>query len=309
MSTQGTLPPCPSVSSLRFETETLDTSYLAGESAAMHRVRSQLERIAPHVRTALITGETGTGKEQVARMLHARGPGADGPFIIWEAEPLTKMLIETDKGSAILLEAHGGTLFLAKMGTVPLTQQPALLRMLQLQEQRTHRCDVRIVTSSDRDLRTLTMTGQFREDLYRRIGTVEIGLAPLRRRQEDIAEVAETLLRRAGGRGISAEAVVRLEQHTWPRNVRELREVLDRALELAGNAVVDARHLRLPERHEDAEPNLEPLQDVVRRHVLEVLTRCSGNKLRASEVLGISRSTLYRMLDACAAGSAPGCPR
>lgn len=274
----------------------------------MQRMRSQLDRIAPYVRTALITGEAGTGKEQVARMLHARGPGADGPFVVWQAARFAEELTGIERSAALLLEAHGGTLFLAKIDGIPRSQQSVLLQLLQQQKLRAQRHDLRIVASSERDLRTLMTAGQFREDLYRRIAAVEIGLIPLRRRPEDIAEVAMILLRRAGGLGISAEAMARLEQHSWPGNIRELRDLMERAVGLSGEAMIEVPHLLLPEQREGSEPDLQRLQDVLRRHVLEVLTRCSGNKLRASEVLGISRSTLYRMLDACAAGGDPGYP-
>jgi DNA-binding NtrC family response regulator len=290
--------------------ETNDSCFLSGDSPAMCRVRSQLERIAPYVRTALITGEKGTGKEHVARALHARGPGAAGPFVMRDATQFAKEIIGPGQSDARCMEAQGGTLFLTRIGRVPLAQQAALLWMLQQQGMRTGResrgvrGDLRIVVSSDRDLRPLVTMGQIRSDLHRRFAAVEIALTPLRKRPEDIVGVAGTMLRRVGGRGISAEALARLEHHRWPGNVRELQEVVERAVSLAGNAVLEARHLFLPEHFE--EPHLDRLQDVVRRHVLEVLTRCSGNKLRASEMLGISRSMLYRMLDVCVNGDDPG---
>jgi transcriptional regulator of acetoin/glycerol metabolism len=105
---------------------------------------------------------------------------------------------------------------------------------------------------------------------------------------------------------LTPEAITRLQLYPWPHNVRELREVLQKAADLTCGAPFDTHHLPLPEPEQPTEPTLERLQDVVQRHVLDVLTRCSGNKLRASEILGISRSTLYRMLDACAAGVNPG---
>lgn len=296
----------PSLHSLEMETN--DSCYLSGDSLAMCRVRSQLERIAPYVRTALITGEKGTGNQRVARALHARGPG--GPFLMRDAAQFAEEVTRPDRGEMPCMEAQGGTLFLTRISAVPLAQQAALLWMLQQQgmragrESRGIRGDLRIVVSSDRDLRPLVTMGQFRSDLHRRIAAVEITLTPLRKRPEDIVGVAGTMLRRVGGRGISAEALGRLERHGWPGNIRELQEVVERAVSLAGSAMVEGRHLFLPEYFE--EPQLERLQDVVRRHVLEVLTRCSGNKLRASEMLGISRSTLYRMLDACVNGDDPG---
>ncbi len=287
-------------------TELPESFYLAGQGVAMQRVRSQLHRIAPYFRIALITGEAGTGKETVARVLHARSAGADGPFVVWRAAKFVEKLVQRDQGADLLQEAHGGTLFLDEIRSVPFGQQPLLLRLLQQQEQRSQRCDLRIVAASNHELRPLMATGQFREDLHRRIAAVEIGLTPLRKRPEDFAALTAALLQHTGASEISAEAVARLERHGWPGNVREMREVLERATALAQGMTVEARHLPLSEHVEEAGRSLERLQDVVQRHVLDVLTQCSGNKLRASEVLGISRSTLYRMLDACTDGSDAG---
>ncbi|WP_263381326.1 sigma-54-dependent transcriptional regulator [Granulicella arctica] len=279
--------------------EAIDSFYLAGNGVAMQRVRSQVQRIAPYFRMALITGEAGTGKETVARVLHAGSAGAGGPFVAWRAAKFVECLLGRDEGVALLQEAHGGTLFLEEIRGVPFAHQSVLLRMLQQQESRAQRYDIRIVAASQDELRPLMATGQFREDLYKRITAVEIGMTPLRRRVDDIATLATMMLRRTGVSAITGEALVRLGQHTWPGNVRELREVLELAAATAGGPVVEIGHLALPEeRADEPEQTLERLEDVVQRHVLEVLTRCAGNKLKASEVLGISRSTLYRMLDA-----------
>jgi len=285
--------------------------YLTGDSEAMRRLRSQLQRIAPYFRMALITGEAGTGKESVARALHARSTGADGPFLVCRAEAFAECLTTASRSAALLQATHRGTLFLEDLGDISPTQQGRLLHHLQQQVAlRSQRSDLRIIGASNRELRTLAATGQFREELYRRIAAVEIVLTPLRNRPEDIHTLVEYLLQRTPGAStMSPEARARLEHYHWPGNIRELRDTLQQATVLAEGGPLEEEHLPsltscdgTPERS----PRLERLQDVVQRHVLEVLTRCSGNKLRASEALGISRSTLYRMLDACAAGSGPG---
>jgi DNA-binding NtrC family response regulator len=289
----------------------MHSCYLSGDGIAMRRLRSQLQRIAPYFRVALITGEAGTGKESSARELHARSTGAGGPFLVCRAEAFAECLATPSRSAALLQATHRGTLFLEDLDEISPIQQCRLLHHLQQQAALgSQRCDLRIIGASGRELRTLAATGQFREELYRRIAAVEIILTPLRNRPEDIAELAEYLLQRTPGAGaMSSEAKVLLERYSWPGNIRELRDTLQQAMMLAEGGPLETWHLPslAPlEKTPEHSPRLERLQDVVQRHVLEVLTRCSGNKLRASEALGISRSTLYRMLDACATGGDPG---
>ncbi len=305
MSTRGPLSPCTAVSCLRgAEAETIDASYLVGEGAAMRRVRSQLQRIAPYFRVALITGEAGTGKETIARALHRRSPRATGPFMVWRNTNFAESLREENLTPEVLRDLRRGTLYIDCIGSMALRLQGRLLELMEQESLRSQRSELRIVASNDRELRTLATTGRLREELYRRVAAVEIGLAPLRHRVEDIPLVAETLLRHMpGSAGITPEAMTVLTRHDWPLNIREMRKVLQTAVGLAEGAMIAPEHLPLPATEpEPASPSvgqsLERLQDVVQRHVMEVLTRCAGNKLRASEVLGISRSTLYRMLDA-----------
>ncbi len=196
-----------------------------------------------------------------------------------------------------------------------LTLQGRLLDLMQQQEAfRSQRAELRIIAANERELRTLTTTGQLREDLYRRIAAVEIGLTPLRKRPEDVPLIAETLLRHLPGAAhITIEAIELLCKQHWLGNVREMRKVLQTAVSLAEGVPVEPAHLALLEQESEfgkqpEERSLERLQDVIQRHVLDVLTRCSGNKLKASEVLGISRSTLYRMLDASDMGGSASYP-
>ncbi|NYF79959.1 sigma-54-dependent transcriptional regulator [Granulicella arctica] len=309
MSSTGHRHPHPIAASFRdLEPERFEDCYLAGSSIAIRRVRSQLQRIAPYFRIALITGEPGTGKQTLAHALHQSSPGNNGPFVPWHATELVDRLLPDTPTADILREAHCGTLFLDEIDRVPFSLQSRLVHLLHQPD--VQRCDLRIIASSNRELRTLAATGQFRDELYRRIAAAEITLPPLRTRPEDIPAIATALLQHiTDNPTLTPEALTHLQHHPWPHNIRELRETLQKATTQAGGAPIDLHHLPLPKPQQpENEHSLERLQDVVQRHVLDVLTRCSGNKLRASEVLGISRSTLYRMLDANTAAANPRYP-
>jgi DNA-binding NtrC family response regulator len=306
-------------------------SVLLGESMATRHLRSQIQRIAPYFRIALIRGESGAGKQQVARTLHASSPAVDGPFVVVRASELATDLdgsAPPRAAESLLRKAEGGTLYLKCIGELTFAQQSVLLRfLLNSWERRTmpshlgrrridrrdpHLAEIRnagtrILVASDRDLRTLSSIGQFRQDLYAQIAAVEILVPPLRQRVEDIPALAISLLNRLAeqrgeiSKGFSAEALLHLKQRSWPNNLRELECVVAQAAVLAEGGLIEPLHLcELPESAPSAATNAPPpadrLHDVVQRHVLDVLTRCNGNKLRAAEMLGISRSTLYRML-------------
>jgi DNA-binding NtrC family response regulator len=309
---------------------------LLGESAAVRQLRSQVQRIAPYFRTALIRGESGSGRQAVAQALHARSPGAAGQFVVRDARALAEAVDRGRGGQrcfdgspqATLERARGGTLHLTRVGELSFSQQAALFRFLRGCEERLARPEtgsriaplsdrhqaepgretIRILAATDRDLRTLAAIGQFRQDLYARLSAVEICIPPLRERIEDVGVLAEWLVWRIceetgqGAKIFAEPALQQLQQREWPENLRELERVVARATALAEGRMIEARHLLvLVEAGRNAEAGspvarIERLQDVVERHVLEVLTRCEGNKLRAAELLGISRSTLYRML-------------
>lgn len=278
---------------------------IIGSSAAMRRLRLQVRRIGPHFRTVLVSGEKGTGKELVARALHTMSHAASGPFVVCPAAAFEEALTASQRG----------TLFLDEVGEMSLPEQSRLLTVLkrhemaQTGEGARRTIDMRIVASTTEDLRILVSTGRFRQDLYQRLATVDIALPPLRERTEDLPELARHFLSRIEvpyGRPvheIADAAMARMQRYGWPGNVRELEGVLrDGVMQCAGE-VLESHHL--PEFTEASEPEKTAsvahgsvrLQDVVERHVLSVLKDCGGNKLRAAEVLGISRSTLYRMLD------------
>jgi DNA-binding NtrC family response regulator len=304
-----------------------------GESVAVRRLRSQIRRIAPYFRTALIRGETGSGKEVVARCLHAGSPGADGPFVVARADELAGAFSRDESSRmagirpavSLLESAHGGTLFLKDVGELSFGLQAGLFRFLRACEElrgagagtsrfRPGQGDARtrILAASERDLRALALVGQFRQDLYAHLSAVEIVVPPLRQRVEDIPVMGEWLLRRLAGQTrqspkLLAEATVRqLQKAKWPNNLRDLERVVCQAAALAEGASIEPRHLLALVEPGFAEPGavprakLERLHDVIQQHVVDVLGRCGGNKLRAAEALGISRSTLYRMLGVAA---------
>ena len=302
---------------------------LVGTSAPMRRLRLQINRIGPHFRTVLIRGEAGSETEQVARRLHGLSQGAAGSFVKCHAGALENPSSDTSpdifkQGSLEWLtrRAEGGTLFLDAVDKMPLAAQATLLRTLRRHEfaesggRITQRLDSRVIASASEDLRVLASAGRFGQELYQRLATVEIAIPPLRERREDIPELATSLLDRLAQldgcavSSVSPEAMERLLSHRWPGNMRELHNALQSAMlqreDGTGGTIgmIEARHLpEFAEEHiaasekPDAEQNMR-LQDVVERHVMRVLKECRGNKLRAAERLGISRSTLYRMLDA-----------
>jgi DNA-binding NtrC family response regulator len=303
---------------------------LLGESLAVRRLRSQIRRIAPYFRTALIRGEPGSGKELVARCLHAGSAGAGGPFLPAQAEALAGPFAHDQpvrpaarRSVELLLEsAYGGTLYMRGVGELTSVLQAGLLRFLRACEERrtipanARRTEprtlaMRILAATEHDLRGLAAVGQFRRDLYAHLSAVEILVPPLRERTEDIPMLSQWVLGRlaktAGiGATLLAEATVaQLQRLPWPENLHQFQQVLVQAAELAEGGLIEPRHLlALVETGSEISPTawrtrkLERLHDVIERHVLEVLAHCGGNKLRAAEALGISRSTLYRMLEA-----------
>jgi DNA-binding NtrC family response regulator len=306
---------------------------LLGDSVAVRHLRSQIQRIAPYFRIALIRGECGAGKVVVARAIHARSVGAQGPFVVASAADFADAVANPwPARSAVPLvdAAEGGTLYLKRVGDLSAVQQDSLAQFFrdrwerrssssvdgnrrfdrrQTDSPNPRGCGMRILASSDRDLRTLAAIGQFRQDLYARISSVEIVVPPLRERLDDIPVLATWLLcwlaEQTGqsSKHFSQAALAHLRERMWPRNLRELEEVVARAAALADGCIIEPDHLA--GFGEDASiapapaasPRIERLSEVVQRHVLDVLTRCGGNKLRAAELLGISCSTLYRMLE------------
>jgi two-component system NtrC family response regulator len=309
-------------------------SQLVGSSAAMQTVRRLISTVAPTESTVLILGETGTGKELVARALHDQSNRAEMPFVAINCGALPESLIESElfghrKGAFTGAEEHrvglfevanGGTLFLDEMGELPKAMQAKLLRFLEsgeirrVGENESLVVDVRVVCATLRNLDEMVEAGEFREDLMFRINTFEIHLPPLRSRTGDIRELALHLLRRyrpqlqAGDEPISAEALEMLERHSWPGNVRELANVIEHAAILCGNNRITAEHL--PRRFEARKlrgPHFkvgvaQTLREIELQVIQQVLDKHSGNKPKAADELGISLKTLYNKLNQVASG-------
>ena len=283
---------------------------IIGSSTAMKHLRLQVQRIGPHFRTVLVRGEAGTEKELVARALHGLSPIADCPFVVAKVAMFEEALAECGPQTA------ASSLLLDGVSEMPLEMQDRLLRTLKENESAKSRfnasssADSRMIASAAEDLRVLVSTGRFRQELYQRLATVEIVVPPLRERMEDLPELTQRFLGRFAplyGRHvqeIANDAMERMQEYRWPGNVSELESVLRSCVLQCEGDVLESKHL--PALGEVEEPGRScavaggsaRLQDVVARHVLQVLKDCGGNKLRAAEVLGISRSTLYRMLDA-----------
>jgi len=300
---------------------------LLGRSPLMLDVFARVRRVAPHFRTVLVTGATGTGKELVARALHRLSPAASGTFAVCNCSAIVETLFESElfgyvKGaftgatqdkSGLFEYANGGTLFLDEIGEMPLATQAKLLRVLQSQEiQRVgspavRKVDVRVVAATNRDLRARVAEKEFRDDLYYRLSMVEVKLPLLAERKEDVPLLVRYLVERFAMqynkpiRGLTRRAQALLARYSWPGNVRELENALGHACMMVEGDLIDVRDfpdtLRKPAERELVEDeDLIPLDELQRRHALRVLARVGGNKKRAAEILGIARTTLYQLL-------------
>jgi DNA-binding NtrC family response regulator len=296
---------------------------LIAESPAMRPVMDLIARIGPSDANVLITGEHGSGKEVVARTLHALSSRSGASMVTVNAGGLSEGVFEselfghvrgaftdakTDRVGRFEL-AEGGTLFLDEIANVPMNLQAKLLRVLESHElervgsSRTIRVDVRVISATNADLGAEVAAGRFREDLLFRLNTIEIHLPPLRERREDIPLLAMHFLNRYaqryrnGVRGFDDAAMQALAEHSWPGNVRELDHTIERAVLLTHESQVRASQLGLRGPRE-AGPKLEEmsLEDVERVLIQKALARYSGNVSQAALALGLSRSGLYRRL-------------
>jgi DNA-binding NtrC family response regulator len=302
---------------------------LVGQSPRMVEIYKLIARVASLDTTVLVQGETGTGKELVARAIHYASTRADRPFVVVDCAALPESLIESElfgheRGAftgavsarrGLMEAASGGTCFLDEIGELPLGMQAKLLRAVQ--ERAVRRVggndpiavDVRIIAATNRDLRKQVENAAFREDLYFRLNVVTLAVPPLRDRREDIAVLAQHFLERyaqATGKPIKAfapEALAMLSAADWPGNVRELQHAVERAVALASAELLLPHDFTPPAPPGDdgGAPRLPQdsmtLEDVKRWYVLKVLDASGGNKVRAAEALGIDRRTLYRILE------------
>ncbi|HYN43260.1 MAG TPA: sigma 54-interacting transcriptional regulator [Thermoanaerobaculia bacterium] len=293
-------------------------------SPGMRRAFDLACRVARVDSTVLLTGESGSGKEVLARVIHERSGRSGGPFVAINGAALPENLLESElfghargafSGAAsdrpgLFEAANGGTLLLDEIGEVPLGLQAKLLRALQerevrrLGENRSRKIDVRVVAATNRDLAKDVETGHFRKDLYYRLRVIEIPIPPLRERPEDVLPLAKALLLDAAARirvkvsGFTPEAARLLLRHPWPGNVRELANAVERAVVLADGVRVDAEDLPdeivRPVRGSGAAG--DTLADVEKAHVLAVLAEADGHREKAAKRLGIGVATLYRKL-------------
>jgi len=300
---------------------------IIGRSPLMLEVFSKIRRIAPHFQTALVTGETGTGKELVAKALHRLSPGTAGPFVVCNCAAIAETLFESElfghvRGAfttasqdkvGFVEAAIDGTLFLDEITEIPLNLQAKLLRLLQNREvqrvgaSRPRRVDVRLVAASNRDLRTLVKEGKLREDLYYRLAMVEIKLPRLASRREDLVllekHFVEIYAERYGkpGLALSRRAQGALAEYAWPGNVRELENVLAYCCMMAEHETIDVRDLPEEVRVQalpggEVEDVLISLEEMERKHARRVLDAVGGSRTKAAAILGVSRATLYRLL-------------
>lgn len=255
-----------------------------GTSVEVQRLRLQVERIAPHFRMALLTGESGVGKRAIAHKMHRASPVASHPFLVMDS---TEFARHCQPPSA------RGTVYLPGLDSLHPASQGRMLRAIKCLNRET-----RVVVASKQDLRGLVSAGRLRHDLFESVGTLEIRVPALRNRLEDLNLIILAMLKRLSmpstPADVTPEALLALAQHSWPGNLEELLATCE-TLSQTGTLITQTD---LP--HFARQPAPAPparLEQAMHRHVMDVLQSCSGNKLRAAEALGISRSTLYRMLD------------
>jgi len=300
---------------------------IVSRSASMRRLLEVLPRIADSESTILLQGETGTGKELVARAIHGLSARHEGPFVAINCGALPDTLLESElfgyKSGAFtgairdkpgrFAMARGGTLLLDEIGEVSPALQVRLLRVLQekqfepLGATRTEQANVRVIAATNRDLAALVQSGVFRQDLYYRIKVMKIDLPPLRERKEDIPLLVDqfvarfNLLQQRVVPGISADATALLMTHDWPGNIRELENVIERAFILCGDDAIGVEHLpELFTRTRPVAPSDEPMRRSVELTeagtILSALERHGYNRLAAARALGIHKSTLFRKM-------------
>ncbi|MBK1704662.1 PEP-CTERM-box response regulator transcription factor [Halochromatium glycolicum] len=292
----------------------------------MLKICRMIERVAPSDATVLLLGESGTGKEVLARALHQLSPRSKGPFVAINCAAIPENLLESElfgyeKGAFTgatrqtigkIEHADKGTLFLDEIGDLPMSLQAKLLRFLQ--ERVVERLggrteipvDIRIVGATNKDLEALIKSGDFREDLFYRISEIAIHIPPLRERQGDRSLIAHALLerfrqdqRRTNRLGFSTEALRAIEAYDWPGNVREMENLIRRAVIMADGPLLEPDDLGLAASSDSQDHiGLREIRDAAEQEaIIKAMGRCNGNIAQAADLLGITRPTLYNLLD------------
>jgi DNA-binding NtrC family response regulator len=304
---------------------TAQNARMIGQSEKLGAIQHLIDRVAPTAASVLILGESGTGKELIARRIHALSPRADLPFVAINCGAITETLLESElfgheKGSftgatgtkkGLVELAHNGTLFLDEIGEMALSLQSKLLRFLQEGEihrvggKEPIRVDVRILSATNRDLEAEIRSGRFREDLFYRLNTITLKSPALRERKDDLPLLIEHFAPGILSR-ISGEALEILKRYSWPGNIRELQNAVERIRILSGGEPIDVADLPASIRNEEQKSreqglNLPPpvemsLEELERIHILRCLGHFEGNKTRAAQSLGITIKTLYNKL-------------
>jgi len=302
---------------------------LIGKSPAMQKIYDLIERVSDTPSNVLITGESGTGKELVAKAIHYNGIRKEGPFVAVNCAAIPETLLEselfgykrgafTDAKSdkkGLIFEAHEGTLFLDEITEMPYTLQAKLLRVIEEREVRplgdtsSYPIDVRIISTSNRDIKSHMQEGRFREDLYYRLKVIDIELPPLRERREDIPLLTQHFLDKfirdlkKNTSGVSEEALKFLINYSWPGNVRELENVIQRGITLSQHEVLLPEDLPTSLVQEPDENLIAKglggkltIDQLEKEYIKRTLIEVGGNKTKAAEILGLDRKTLYRKL-------------
>lgn len=304
---------------------------LLGDSPAMQRIYDQLPRLADSDASVLITGESGTGKELVARWIHDHSPRADKPYVAINCAAMSETLLESElfghtRGAftdarqdrkGLFLEAQGGTLLLDEIGDMPSAMQVKLLRALEenslrpVGSDREIPFDVRVLAATHRDLETAVEDERFRADLFYRINVIQLHLPPLRARGTDVLLLAKNFVNHFASKagrpieGIDSAVAERLLAFSWPGNIRELRNVIERAVTLTRHNLLTVEDLPEKVREHrsstvyiggDDPAELVPMEEIERRYIAHVLKAVDNNQSQAARILGVDRKTLYRKL-------------
>jgi transcriptional regulator with GAF, ATPase, and Fis domain len=297
---------------------------IIGSCPGLIEVFKKVEKVATTDISVLITGETGTGKELIAREIHNRSPRKSGPFVVVNCGAIPENLMESElfghvrgafTGAVATRQgkfqlADGGTLFLDEIGEMPPSLQVKLLRALQervvvkVGDAKSERVDIRVVAATHRDLEERIRTNEFREDLYYRLNVVNLHLPPLRERGDDVLVIAKFLLSKYGDeygtkvKGFTPNALIAMRKYSWPGNVRQLENRIKKALVLCERSLIGPEDLDLfPEALEPIMSLAQAREDFQRRYILEVLERNNGNRTKTARDLGVDPRTIFRYLE------------